>query len=404
MIAWRLGGLLALVLLAGCAGQSSSPAVSPPVRLPKGQHNLVRLSTLAVASAVSDLQSAYAAGDWSAVTYHFSDSAAGSMLVNAMRNWKAESVNHLRVTLVYRQPLPHGYFIGTVEFSSDVRAIPVYSIYEFRVVGGVARVTAMPTGLHGTTYTNTNWRVTRSKHFIIYHSPYELQGADRAAIAGLEFERQQFIRKFGVHVAPLTAYYWYPQQQLMAPLTQGMCGTSPGFVGCADPYTSPPSIQTSEWPSYHEPIHVYELALEPPAPAHAREVYVAPLFIGEGTAVALEDRQVDPRLSDYCSDVSYIPLDDCARQAVLDVDPVTVLSDHGFKSVNAGDAYAMGGSFVKYLILHYGYHSFGHFYYALAAQPSDGVHDYNVATERVYHRTIQQLLGAWKSELCSAGC
>jgi hypothetical protein len=130
---------------------------------------------------------------------------------------------------------------------------------------------------------------------------------------------------------------------------------------------------------------------------------VAPLFIAEGMAVALEDREVDPRLSDYCSELSYVPLDSCAQQSIGDVRPISLLRDGGFKRADPGDAYALGGSFVKYLILKHGYRTFGRFYHALAAQPSDTEHDYNVATQAVYRQSVRQLLASWQATLCAGG-
>jgi hypothetical protein len=131
---------------------------------------------------------------------------------------------------------------------------------------------------------------------------------------------------------------------------------------------------------------------------------VDPLFIAEGMAVALEDRELDPRLSDYCSDLSYVPLDSCAQQSIGDVQPISLLRDSGFKKADPGDAYALAGSFVKYLILTYGYHPFGRFYYVLAAQPSDREKDYNIATQSVYHASVRQLLAAWRAQLCTTMC
>jgi hypothetical protein len=188
----------------------------------------------------------------------------------------------------------------------------------------------------------------------------------------------------------------------MARLTAESCGANPDNVGCTDPYTLPPSIQTSVWPTYHEPIHVYQLALEPTATGTSYQV--APLFITEGTAVALEDREADPRLSDYCSTLVYIPLDVCAQVAVRDTHPIDLLRDPGFKHAPAGNAYALGGSFVKYLILKYGYRPFAKFYYQLAAQKSDTVQDYNAATYGIYHSSISRLLQAWQRQLCAHGC
>jgi hypothetical protein len=285
--------------------------------------------------------------------------------------------------------------VETLEFSVDPRATPTYDVVAVRTRRGRAVLDGTVTGITGSTYSRARWSVTRSKHFIVYHSPYQLAGRDRAELANLEHERVAFEREFGVKVAPLTAYYLYPTVGLMDRMTRGACGSTADNVGCTDPYTKPPSIQAAIWPSYHEPIHVYELAFEPPA--KGRNVYVAPLFIGEGMAVALEDRGANPRLSDYCSNLEYAPLDACARFALRATQPLSLLSDRGFHHANASDAYSLGGSFVKYLILHYGYHRFGMFYYRLAAQPSDTVADYNVASRSVYGTNIEHLIGAWSA-------
>jgi hypothetical protein len=190
---------------------------------------------------------------------------------------------------------------------------------------------------------------------------------------------------------------------MMVSLSGDACGASTEYVGCALPFEHPPLIHTIEWPSYHEPVHVYERALEPPVQPNG-EGLVSPLFIAEGTAVALEDKQLDPRLSDYCSDLTYIPLDSCAEQVVNRTNPLNALSDKGFAKGNLGDEYLEAGSFVKYLILRYGYKRFGTFYYKLAAQPKDTQHDYDVATHAVFHLGIRVLLTQWRTALCRSGC
>lgn len=331
----------------------------------------------------------------------FAAGAKASMLLTALQTWKGEHVEPLHVVLDFLKSTGRNRWIATYEFSSDPRAIPVYASYSLRHTPAGVRITGRVTGIGGTRYWNATWSVTRTPHFTIYHSPYELRGPDRRFLARLEAQRTIFIRKFGAQVAGRIAYYYYPEQRMMAPLTARACGTSPGFVGCADPDTRPPSIQTSEWPSYHEPIHIYQAALEPPP--RGKISYVAPLFIAEGMAVALEDREVDPRLSDYCSDLSYVPLDDCAQQSIDGVQPISLLPDRGFKRADPGEAYALAGSFVKYLILKYGYRPFGRFYYVLAAQPSDRQQDYNVAANAVYGRSVRQLVGGWRAALCVHG-
>lgn len=361
-------------------------------------------------ATLTQIAAAFRQGDWSAVRRAFSGRAAATELTDAMQTWRQAHVTGLRVLPVYSRKLGPGRYVETLEFWADQRAVPWFEIYSVQVRGGHARITGMVTGLRGTTYRDTNWSATRSPHFVFYHSPYQLAGTDRSFIADLEYERAQFQRKFGVSLSPLIHYYLYPRQQLMNQLTRNTplaCGTLRENVGCANPYTTPPTVQASFWPTYHEPIHVYELALEPRAKPHSRFVYVAPLFISEGTAVALEDKELDPALSDYCSDqyfVAYAPLDDCGRIALAHVKPVTLLPDTGFNSVDGGYAYSLAGSFVKYLIVRFGYHSFGKFYYQLAAQPKDRLQDYNVASQAVYHQPITSLLDAFSRSLCPGGC
>lgn len=388
--------VLVCLLVGGCASGTRTPVAAersanrPPA---------AKAPLTAIARDAALFSSAYAQGDWSAIRAAFSDQAAGRALVGEMENWQAENVGSIHVSVVYNAPFGRRRYVATIEFASDPRAVPYYSIFLFGSGKTAGQIVGTTTGIRGSGYLHASWRVTRSAHFTVYHSPYELRGSDHATLASLEYQRRQFMRKFGVSLAPHVAYYYYPLQSLMSPLTHRGCGTTPDFVGCALPDASPPTIHTSEWPTYHEPIHIYELALEP-RHVPGKPAYVAPLFIGEGTAVALEDREVDPRLSDYCSNLRYFPLDSCAQQAMNDVAPITLLSDSGFGRANAGDAYSLGGSFVKYLILHYGYHRFGRFYYVLAAQPLDRERDYNVATGSVYHRSIRTLLAAWKTVLC----
>lgn len=307
--------------------------------------------------------------------------------------WKNQNVADLRVSIVHSARIaPHRY-VETLEFASDPRATPTYDIIAVHVAGGRATLEGTASGITGSTYSRARWSVTRTRHFIVYHSPYQLAGRDRAGLAGLEHERAAFEREFGVKLPKVVAYYLYPTVQLMDRMTHGVCGSTADNVGCTDPYTTPPSIQAAIWPSYHEPIHAYQLAFVPPRKGSS--VYVAPLFIGEGMAVALEDKEANPRLSDYCSNLQYAPLDVCARFALQAVKPLSILSDRGFHRADPSDAYSLGGSFVKYLILRYGYHRFGKFYYRLAAQPSDTVADYNVASRSVYGADIGHLIDAW---------
>jgi hypothetical protein len=289
-----------------------------------------------------------------------------------------------------------------VQFSGDPRTVPYYAFYSFKLGTHSTEVIGTITGVSGSNYLHAHWSITRSKHFIVYHTPYELQGSDRQYLNRLEEERSAVQRLFEVRLPPVAKYYLYPDTATMARLTQKACGAESANVGCTDPFSNPPTIQTSLWPTYHEPIHVYQVAFQP-RPKGSTD-YVAPLFIAEGMAVALEDRTADPRLSDYCSSLVYIPLDACARVGMSETSPLILLDDAGFKRSDLGNAYALAGSFVKYLILKYGYVRFGHFYYTLAAQPSDTVKDYDTATHAVYGTTIDAMLTAWQRALCSSGC
>lgn len=346
-----------------------------------------------VSALAGQIQQAYAADDLPSLPRRVPGFRTVPLLRAQLQEWKSQNVGDLRLSIVHSvRVAPHRY-VETLEFAADRRATPTYDIVAVHTAGSRAEFDGSVTGITGNTYLRARWSVTRSRHFIVYHSPFQLAGRDRAGLAGLEHERAAFEREFGVPLPRLTAYYLYPSVRLMNRMTHGMCGSTADNVGCTDPYTKPPSIQAAIWPSYHEPIHVYELAFTPPARGH--EVYVAPLFIGEGMAAALEDRDANPRLSDYCSNLQYAPLDICARFALQAVQPLSLLVDRGFHHADPSDAYSLGGSFVKYLILRYGYHRFGKFYYRLAAQPSDTVADYNVASRSAYGTDIRHLLGAW---------
>jgi hypothetical protein len=392
-----LTALLAAPVLTLAAACSSS---AQPARPTQTVLREVVLSRPAAASLVSNILSDYQRSDWGAVRGSFSNVHVGQALLQMMLQWKADHVNNLRARVVHLAHLSGNREVGTIEFYEDPRAIPAYALYIFGTVNGITKVLGTTTGLHGSTYANADWSVTRTAHFVFYHSPYQLEGSDRSVMASLEFERTQFLRKFHLKLVPRINYYLYPVQSMMGPMTLRACGTYPDEVGCADPYSHPPSIHTVEWPAYHEPVHIFQLSLEPAVNTHSQDVYVAPLFIAEGMAVALEDKQLDPRLSDYCSDLVYIPLDNCARQS-LGTKPLDLLSDSGFKRADPGHAYSLGGSFVKFLILKYGYPRFGKFYYVLAAQPGDGISDYNVATRKILHTSIQALLSVWQRDLMS---
>lgn len=383
-----------LLLLTGCGVGDS--AVRPPTARPVKAPGVPRIVSRDVAAIATSFQDAYSSSDLNGLSKDFQNASDADALLSSMRRWQGEGVERLHVSVIYLGRQGAGY-VGTFEYWQDPHAIPAYSIYTFQQVRRKVRITGQATGLRGTSYKALSWAATRSAHFVVYHSPYQLRGGDRSGLADLEYQRAQFLKKFGVRLAPVALYYLFPRQELMGPLTHDACGSNRDNVGCAFPYAGPPVIMASIWPTFHEPIHVYEVSMEPKG-------YEAPLFIGEGTAVALEDRQVDPRLSDYCSDVRYIPLDVCAVQALRDVDPMTLLPDRGFKGAEAGDAYALGGSFVKYLILTRGYHRFRDFYYALAARPKDTVNDYDIASRAVYKRSIQSLVTAWTHDICPSGC
>jgi hypothetical protein len=390
---------LASVTLAGCAratgGGGSTPTI--PAVIHSGH------IPAPVDRALSQIQAEYASADWTAVRNHIGDAHLAAGLVDNMQRWSSEGAHAVHLRVVYSRRISRTRSIEAVEFMSDPRAAPYFTIFRFRAVRGRAVITGTTTGIRGSDFGNASWTVSHTPHFVVYHSPYQLVGSDRHLLRDLEYQRRQFARKFAVKLRPLAAFYLYPTQSLMGRFTGGTCGARPGEVGCTLPYTNPPSIHATLVAAYHEPIHIYELSLEPP-PLSNGNAYVAPLFIGEGTAVALQERGVDPQRSDYCSDLVFRPLDDCARIAMAQVRPLKLLSDSGFKRVDPGNAYALGGSFVKYLILRYGYHAFGRFYFKLAAQPKDRILDYNVAARAVYHQPIAQLLRAWTAVLCRSRC
>jgi len=391
------------LFLAGCGSATATPTVE--VGKLSAKAAAPRPVLLRIAGVLQEMASDYERGDIGKIAGAFTDRRLASSVQSQFEQWDSAGAHPLHVMIVFARQLGPRHVVATVQFSSDPRAIPAYQIFDFRGNASHVVIDALPSGISGTRYLNASWQVTRSPHFAIYHSPYELQGSDRAALGRLEHQRALFEQRFGVKVAPFARYYLYPEQTMMGPLTDGLCGSSSQEVGCALALDNPPTIHTSEWPSYHEPIHVYEHALEPTKRAPNGDYYLEPLFIAEGTAVALEDRWLDPRLSDYCSsDLAYIPLDACADAVISHVQPLRILSDSGFQRGDVANSYLIGGSFVKYLILHYGYHRFGRFYYVLAAQPSDTVKDYDVATKAEYGRTIQQLLDGWRAQLCSSGC
>jgi len=401
--------IFVVLLLSACTPGGSSTS-EPSARIvsaapPPGSCLLPEAHAPAlVLAGVAQLQRDYARSDWGSIQREVSGKGVASSLLDQMQQWKVEGVSGLRTGLVFSQSTGKGQYVGTVEFCDDPRATPAFATFVFQLRGSAAQIVGTATGLRGATLEGASWRITRSRHFVIYHSPYQVTGSDARFVADLEYQRAQFILKFGVSVPSQIAYYLFPAQDMMKQLTRGVCGSRPENVGCAGPFAHPPLILATIWPTYHEPIHVYERALEPSVRPGAIDVYVAPLFIGEGTAVALEDREVDPRLSDYCSDLRYAPLDTCARTAIPHVQPLSLLSDAGFQRADPGYAYSLGGSFVRYLIVRFGYRTFGRFYYALAARPRDTISDYDAASRPTYHETIRQLVQQWRTDLCRPGC
>lgn len=318
-----------------------------------------------------------------------------------MQGWKDFGVGTVGVSVLSAARVGAGRYEVTTQFSGDPRAAPQDAFYLFRLSATSARIQGIDTGISGSSFLHATWEVTRLKHFIVYHSPFQLAGQDKRLVTELESQRAVVARKFGVTLPPMAALYLYPTLTQMRALSNGSCGTG-GEIGCTAPYTHPPTIQALRQALFHEPIHVYQLSFVPP-PRNSQNVWVAPLFIAEGMAVALQDPQADPRLSDYCSQVGYRPLDDCARVAVHHIHPLNVLADAGFRRADPSYVYSLGGSFVKYLLLHHGYHTFRRFYYVLAGRPSDKLADYNAAAHAAYGQDIVPLLRAWTASLCG-GC
>lgn len=395
-------GFLLLLLEAGCtaAGTAAPTVTALPPAAPS------RSAAAALQTIPRTVQRAYEQRNWTTIHRLIEDKTSARSLIERLQLWRSEGAAGLRAALDYSTRVGGSRYAIALSFSADPRVIPYWGFYLASVRAGRARIVRYATGLSGPNYQRATWTVDRTAHFTVYHSPYELEGSDRRFLRELEFQRAAFARHFGVKLPATANYYLYPNLASMRALTRNTqlpCGVRAGEIGCTVPYVRPPTIQAVIQATFHEPIHVYELALVPPSKT-PRFVYVAPLFIGEGTAVALQNREADPRLSDYCADARYVPLDVCARGAMSHVDPMTVLSDRGFKGANPGDAYSLGGSFVKYLILHYGYKRFGQFYRKLAGRPTDTVNDYNAATMGTLHKPIREVIADWKRELCNGGC
>lgn len=397
MTLWlRALALTALLLSTGCA-QAHAVTGKSRARI-AGTRGLPP----AIPVLLRSLRSAYLSADWPAVRRDFSDTAAAADLVDAMHGWMDAGATSLTVSVLSSARLDAHDREVTVRFADDPRASPSDRLYTVHLSGNHAVISGLASGLRGTSYRTATWSITRTAHFTVYHSPYQLAGADRAVLSQLESQRVLVARKFHVTLPPSAALYLFPNDPAMKALTIGPneCGNG-GEIGCTSPFTHPPTIEALRPAVFHEAIHVYQLAFVPPSPDGGRTVFVAPLFIAEGMAVALQDPEVDPSLSDYCSDLAFRPLDFCARVSVHRVHAVAILSDKGFKTVQPSDAYAMGGSFVSYLIRRHGYLSFKTFYYTLAHQPSDRLIDYNLAARAAYGTGIMPLLQAWVHSLCS---
>lgn len=320
-------------------------------------------------------------------------------LVERMRTWRSEHVVDLQVSLAYVSRLSNDRYAATLQFAGDGRAIPDFDTYLVQLRGSHAVIDGAPNLLPGAP-AHPHWLVIRTAHFTIFHGPYQLEGTDRHFAADLEYQRSQIQKGFGVQLPPRVQLYLFPGQRAMRDVTRSACGATPGEIGCTSPFSRPPTISAVIRAIYREPIHAYQLALLPPPPGPGA-VYVAPLFIAEGMAVALEDRAADPALSDYCSDLDYQPLDRCARVALPHVKPMDLLSDGGFKHADPGYAYALAGSFVKFLIRRSGDTRFGRYYYTLAAQPKDRLSDYDVAARKFYHTSARTLIQEWTSTLAN---
>lgn len=356
-----------------------------------------------VARVVQSLQSGYENSRWDLVRRQFRDGSLASILVDRLRRLRAETVLNARWSTVYIAQLSSHTCVGTLELAADIRAPADYYIFSFSLSGKSAKVVGQVTGLRPPHAVKPVWKVTKTAHFIIYHSPYQLVGKDKWLVQALEQQRSDLIREFKVRVVPRAIIYVYPTVSTMSQLSHGACGSKHGELGCTLPLNDPPLVLTTVRALFHEPIHVYELSMAPPVRPH-RPVYVAPLFISEGTAVALEDSKADPHFSDYCSDLDFAPLDACARIAIRHVQLRSLVSNSGFRSLPSDFAYSLGGSFVSYLIHSHGYESFKVFYYRLAAQPKDRLSDYDVASRSVYKTDTMSLLTAWRATLCAGGC
>lgn len=390
--------LCALVLWAGCGQAAFVPRVS---RTPGTLPGATRAVPLAITTELLSLRREYALGDWNAVQSGFSDPTAGARLVDVMRLWKEAGASTVRIELLSWVRRDARDYEVSVRFSDDPRAAPDDRFYTMRLTGTRAVISGTASGLSGRSYTTATWDVSSIAHFTVYHSPYQLAGPDRAVLTQLESQRTLVARKFRVTLPATANVYLFPNLQTMQALTRGTCGKG-GEIGCTSPFTRPPSIETLRAAIFHEAIHVYQLAFVPPSPDRGRTVFVAPLFIAEGMAVALQNAQVNPSLSDYCALLAYRPLSFCARQSLQRVHPTTILADRGFLRALPSDAYAEGGAFVSYLIQAHGFLAFKKFYYVLAGQPQDRMSDYNVAARAAYGRDMSSLVRAWLHTLCAS--
>jgi len=185
--------LLSVAVLCGC-GQPNATQVNL-------ENICVAPSTPAphsVVVQVARLRRDYEQSDWTGVGSQIQNSAVAQRFVQRMKHWQYENIGNLKIAIVYGRRVSPTKYVATVRFAVDSRAIPDYRILVFKIHGKSARIIGTTSGIAVSATASPRWSVTRTSHFSVYHSPYQLVGSDKLYLASLEFQRTEFHRKFGV--------------------------------------------------------------------------------------------------------------------------------------------------------------------------------------------------------------